>query len=1446
MSLLELRDQLQVLVNAGRPLPIGAGAIEAAHLTPRPGLDELLRSRLMLTGDLEVTFTGELPPPSATTLEFSGTAAVLGASGVTAKIVFLAPDGGPTDVRAGIEPPDGWSLGAAFPILSGSPFSGLALTSTAYVVTTATGTQYDWHGQPRPLAPGAQLFTLVALEGPLQAVVDLLEGVTTGYRAELTGPIDPSDPDHTAGPVPAMSLTAPLDFTVGVPSFSLTSPRVELVSESDPSGERIAWIAFATTLTASGKPLFILSASVDPNGASLTFGLQPLPPPQPAITPDQIISLLGGEDYRTSVPKELHDLFDAVELRGLGTVIDTGGGNVELVSAAIGSHGAWGPWGPGDLAKVDDVVMEMTVVQPFSAARAVAVSFAATAEILPHVFQGPFVVQMDYDLGSKDLSVAASFPGTLSVNELIGGINPSLAIPQDWVSLSFSDFGLTFAKPGGAASTYTLFGQADAAFTLPFLGGHVDASLQAFVDSARQTYQLIGSIALQNAWFDGAATFGPDETEFVAGWSAPRPEDRLGIATVVSLIGLTPPQIPAGLDLDLQAARLKYHARARALAVEADSANYGKAVFVAAGGVGSTKYFTGIKVDRKLDLLELPLLGPALKGTTTLAIDSIEVLASSELTKDDVTALDQLIDPGYPQPPADGMRGFALTMALDVAGQQIPLTLVLGAQKQTAPELAGPTFDIVERRGGPGARSLVDTAGAAPPSPSAGTTWFNIQKSFGPVSFQKVGIRYRDSVLSVLMNASLSAGGLTISVFGLGMGSPLSSFEPEFTIDGLGVEMKRGPLELSGALIGTLRPLNFYGELLVAAKQFKLGALAGFAEIEGQPSLFGYLVVDVPIGGPPEFFVTGLAGGVGFNRQLVIPHADGVKDFPLVAWAIGSDDPPSSTPGGDVGDRVVAVAERLSQVVYPELGQYWIAAGIHFTTYKLLDCFALLTVKFGAEFEIALLGVASVQIPPSPAPAVARAELALEASFAPSTGLIAIGGQLTPASFIFSPDCHLTGGFAFWTWVSGEHAGDVVVTLGGYSPRFTPPKHYPAVPRLGLSWRLGPVSITGGLYFAVTSSAVMAGGSLEMIWESGPIRAWFTVEADFLIVFEPFHYFIKAGIQLGASFTVDLWLTTVRMTVHLGVDLEIWGPEFTGTATVDLSLISFTIDFGAGAKHADTTIAWSDFVSRLLPHTTPPPQPASRSLPAAAGAATEPAPAIVQIIVTGGLLKQLDGTGGIDFIADGQRIELVTRSAIPAKRWSTSSNLTVSGSHETDFGVGPTGTPATAFSPKHDVQIRTDQTGMQFLGTPDTANVAKAFWEKRDFDRNGVPVGVNPVEETTIPGVATGLHLVPVVPPPHYTLPIPLEELLYTEDETKIQDFSWSPAIGPTTDPFTDETVWGTITSPPAQSIRAALVSAIAAEGMTVPGTIDVSELATEAAFDLLEPPVLRLLGEQR
>jgi hypothetical protein len=91
---------------------------------------------------------------------------------------------------------------------------------------------------------------------------------------------------------------------------------------------------------------------------------------------------------------------------------------------------------------------------------------------------------------------------------------------------------------------------------------------------------------------------------------------------------------------------------------------------------------------------------------------------------------------------------------------------------------------------------------------------------------------------------------------------------------------------------------------------------------------------------------------------------------------------------------------------------------------------------------------------------------------------------------------------------------------------------------------------------------------------------------------------------------------------------------------------------------------------------------------------------------------------------------------------------------------------------------------------------------------------------------------------------VPLESLLSSRDGQ--QSFGWSPGVPPSSDPFTDQTVAGTIIAPAVAGVRRALLDALAGLGVTVTTTVDVSRLAREATTDLQAAPRLRLLGEAR
>jgi hypothetical protein len=426
------------------------------------------------------------------------------------------------------------------------------------------------------------------------------------------------------------------------------------------------------------------------------------------------------------------------------------------------------------------------------------------------------------------------------------------------------------------------------------------------------------------------------------------------------------------------------------------------------------------------------------------------------------------------------------------------------------------------------------------------------------------------------------------------------------------------------------------------------------------------------------------------------------------------------------------------------------------------------------------------------------------------------------------------------------------------------------VPRLGLNWQVtGDLSITGSEYFALTSSAVMAGGGFSAVWQSGSLKAWFDVQADFLLVFQPLHYYISASIDLGASFSIDLLFTTLHITIHVGVDAEIWGPDFSGEVTVDLDIISFTIGFGNGSRTGQTKVCWNEFATTMLPggsstasscaKAAPPQQPAMLALAAIpAPPPGDAPPPVLQINSSVGILQTFDGSEGLDWLVDGHSFQCTVVSNIPIKTWQfLSSDIALAPDADqpqaggaaitpnSNFGVGPADVSATDFKSNLTLACETEEDS-QFDAVYALVNIPRAMWEQRSFDSNGVPQNVDPVNNTTINNVLSGFTLLPTVPPPDHTLPIPLENLQYTTDPA-LQAMHWSTPVVQTGNPFTStQTVQNTIGSDRAAANRSAMIAAATRAGFAVSPSVDISSLANPATSYLLAPTVLRYLGEAR
>lgn len=88
----------------------------------------------------------------------------------------------------------------------------------------------------------------------------------------------------------------------------------------------------------------------------------------------------------------------------------------------------------------------------------------------------------------------------------------------------------------------------------------------------------------------------------------------------------------------------------------------------------------------------------------------------------------------------------------------------------------------------------------------------------------------------------------------------------------------------------------------------------------------------------------------------------------------------------------------------------------------MLNVQALIVFEWDPSMKLGLFGIASAVIPFSPDSSIkfAYVELAFAAAIDFDAGTIKVDGQLTPASFILNPNCHLTGGFALYSWFGGK------------------------------------------------------------------------------------------------------------------------------------------------------------------------------------------------------------------------------------------------------------------------------------------------------------------------------------------------------------------------------------------------------------------------------------------
>lgn len=1196
MSLQALHDEIANQVASG------CGSVHVFEAMSRAGLPATAADRALAVAQLMVR-EGELSVAAVSGLVLTaddvflkGTADVLQMTSVPLQITVTAAGA----LRVVVMPAPGWTFADSFPLTNGSGATQAGLLNPTFILTTLDRDSVEWTDSagavnPIPLTRGLNFAASLKPNGLLGVLGDVLSGSVDGLTVPVRGQLDVS-PLAEAKSSPMMYIAGPLCNSIkSLDYFGFGVPQLVVRNFPENPGGR-PFLMLAAPLLRGGRPLFTVIMAVQPGSRTITFG--GWPEQGGGLSLADICDLAAGTDITGHLPDYLADAFSSVGLKDFQLRLSIPAMRVLLLSVGVG---ALKPWHLGPFT-VDDLRLGLTLRDPFGPRKQASVTFTAALAMFPEVFRGKFELEISAATDGE-WSIGAAFVGNVSFNDVVAGIsNKAVILPAEVAEITFHDFGVSFQR-AGQAWNWELYASADAKFQLPLIGGRVEASLRARVSCRGGAYgfQLGGTLQIGECLFSIDADMGAQRKVLTGKW-AMRDGVTLGIADLAAAVNLPPPPIPPELDLALVEAMLEYDFTDKVFLVTATSKTYGKAVFIADAS-GTALFAFGVELKLGLKLANLPLVGDELPFAENLGIDTASIwVLSRELHESDIATVNELLsgpDVAYPAPLPPNSAGARLILGGN---------FMLGPDKNLAlsvPLASGGQHRVVDAHRAAPAVALLPAAAPDPQQDGGGSvTWIDVQRQFGIFQFNRIGIGYSGGILTFALDAGVTLGPFSLSMDGLSVGSPLTRFDPKFDLNGLGMSFDQAPVSISGALLKVPEArlahdvvFQFDGSVSVQVQEIGLAALGSYAQMKsGAPSLFLFAQLMMPLGGPPAFFVTGLMGGLGFNRTLALPGLDEVQGFPLLI--LGKPPAPGQPAVKQDPMKVLRILEGEEAAapglpshpwIVPHAGSFWLAAGLSFTSFELLDTRALVVLQPTDTFTLALLGLSSIQlpVPAENTPTIAYAELQLRAVFQPTLGEFSASAVLSSTSYLLTPDCHLTGGFAFSLWYPpSRYSGDFVMTLGGYHPIFKVPDHYPRVPRLGFNWAVSDtVSIKGTAYCALTPSCVMVGGGLEILFEEGGLKAWFTAQADFLASWRPFFYVAKIDVDIGVSYRLGAGICHSALQLSLGASLDMWGPPTGGQVHVHLVVISFSVSFGAGASTARTEpLDWNGMAALLPDH----------------------------------------------------------------------------------------------------------------------------------------------------------------------------------------------------------------------------------------------------------------------
>ena len=306
-----------------------------------------------------------------------------------------------------------------------------------------------------------------------------------------------------------------------------------------------------------------------------------------------------------------------------------------------------------------------------------------------------------------------------------------------------------------------------------------------------------------------------------------------------------------------------------------------------------------------------------------------------------------------------------------------------------------------------------------------------LAKTLGPLSISAVTLQYKNKVLSVTMDAVLTLGPISLGLLGFSIGVPTTGLRLnnlagiassiQWNLDGMSVAFNQPPLLVAGSFEHDIIPFgtgteNVYkGGVGISFPPYTFVGVGEYATVtdagSSYKSVFLYAKLDGPLIDLEFAIITGARLGFGFNSIVRSPSIDEITDFPFI------NDAGASGAGND--PRLILQAMDPKWVT-PKESSYWFAVGLTATAFDVLAVTAVALFSFrDAGVIIGIYADAIAQMPPGESNRDALAlyvEIGIVAEMNFIDGYFRVEASLAPTSFLLTPDCHLTGGFALVTW----------------------------------------------------------------------------------------------------------------------------------------------------------------------------------------------------------------------------------------------------------------------------------------------------------------------------------------------------------------------------------------------------------------------------------------------